>query len=307
MSEENSAVRPKRAAANANLHKVSISRIKKEMSDVSYLSDDLVITTLSADRNTTRDYPVSIDGFSAIVMMSGEATVSIDMNNYHIRPNNIVFFNPDSIIRTVKCSANAAAYVLAFSKSFVNEIQIDLATSLPVYMRFGKAPVLQATPEDVGEIRQLFQLIKAMLRSDKERYRHEIIRTLFTTAFYLITEINQREQPGELKPGRSEVLFNDFTALLQQHSKRERNVGFYAAQLNITPKYLSAVVKEVSGKTAARWIDESVILEAKTLLKYSGLSIQEIAYRLNFSTQSFFGKYFKQHTGFSPSRYKRKG
>ena len=75
MSEENSAVRPKRAAANANLHKVSISRIKKEMSDVSYLSDDLVITTLSADRNTTRDYPVSIDGFSAIVMMSGEATV----------------------------------------------------------------------------------------------------------------------------------------------------------------------------------------------------------------------------------------
>ena len=295
MSEENSAVRPKRAAANANLHKVSISRIKKEMSDVSYLSDDLVITTLSADRNTTRDYPVSIDGFSAIVMMSGEATVSIDMNNYHIRPNNIVFFNPDSIIRTVKCSANAAAYVLAFSKSFVNEIQIDLATSL------------QATPEDVGEIRQLFQLIKAMLRSDKERYRHEIIRTLFTTAFYLITEINQREQPGELKPGRSEVLFNDFTALLQQHSKRERNVGFYAAQLNITPKYLSAVVKEVSGKTAARWIDESVILEAKTLLKYSGLSIQEIAYRLNFSTQSFFGKYFKQHTGFSPSRYKRKG
>ena len=103
------------------------------------------------------------------------------------------------------------------------------------------------------------------------------------------------------------MLFNDFTALLQQHSKRERNVGFYAAQLNITPKYLSAVVKEVSGKTAARWIDESVILEAKTLLKYSGLSIQEIAYRLNFSTQSFFGKYFKQHTGFSPSRYKRKG
>ena len=66
------------------------------------------------------------------------------------------------------------------------------------------------------------------------------------------------------------------------------------------------MVKEVSGKTAARWIDESVILEAKALLKYSGMSIQEIAYHLNFSTQSFFGKYFKQHTGTSPSRYKRK-
>ena len=239
-------------------------------------------------------------------MMAGEATVSIDMQNYHVRPNMIVFFSPDSIIRTVKCSSNAAAYLLAFSKSFVNEIQIDLSTSLPVYMRFGKAPLLEVQQQDVDEIRQLFQLIKTMLRSDKERYRHEIIRTLFTTAFYLITEINLREQPGEQRQGRCEVLFNEFMSLLQQHNKRERNVSFYAKQMNITPKYLSSVVKEVSGKTAARWIDESVILEAKALLKYSGMSIQEISYHLNFSTQSFFGKYFKQHTGTSPSRYKRR-
>ena len=117
-----------------SLRKVSISRIKKEMNDVFYLSDDLVITTLSAQNNTTAEYPASIDGFSAIIMMTGEATVSIDMQNYSVKPNTIVFFNPDSIIRTVKCSANAAAYFLAFSKSFVNEIQIDLSTSLPVYM-----------------------------------------------------------------------------------------------------------------------------------------------------------------------------
>ena len=307
MADNIKATRTTREGGRENLRKVSISRIKKEMSDVFYLSDDLVITTLDAQNNTTSDYPASIDGFSAIIMMTGEATVSIDMQNYNVKPNTIVFFNPDSIIRTVKCSSNAAAYFLAFSKSFVNEIQIDLSTSLPVYMRFGKAPVLEVTPQDVDQIRQLFQLIKTMLRSDKERYRHEIIRTLFTTAFYIITEINQREQPGEIKQGRCEVLFDEFMSLLQQYNKRERNVSFYAKQLNITPKYLSSVVKEVSGKTAACWIDESVILEAKALLKYSGMSIQEIAYHLNFSTQSFFGKYFKQHTGTSPSRYKRKG
>ena len=226
-----------RESGRENLRKVSISRIKKEMNDVFYLSDDLVITTLSAQNNTTAEYPASIDGFSAIIMMTGEATVSIDMQNYSVKPNTIVFFNPDSIIRTVKCSANAAAYFLAFSKSFVNEIQIDLSTSLPVYMRFGKAPVLEVAPQDVDEIRQLFQLIKTMLRSDKERYRHEIIRTLFTTAFYIITEINQREQPGGIKQGRCEVLFDEFMSLLQQYNKRERNVSFYAKQLNITPKY----------------------------------------------------------------------
>ena len=286
--------------------KISISRIKQEMKEVYYLSDDLVILALDPN-SPSLGRPVSLDGFAAIVMMSGEATLSINLNEYLVRPNDVVVFTPEVAINVVGYTEQASAYMIAFSKSFVNEIQIDLATSLPVYMRFGKAPVLEVTQQDVDEIRQLFQLIKTMLRSDKERYRHEIIRTLFTTAFYLITEINQREKPDEMKQGRCEVLFNEFMTLLQQHNKRERNVSFYAKQLNITPKYLSSVVKAVSGKTAARWIDESVILEAKALLKYSGMSIQEIAYHLNFSTQSFFGKYFKQHTGTSPSRYKRKG
>ena len=286
----------------ANLKKVSISRIKQEMGDVSYLSDDLVITSLDARHNTTAEYPVAIDGFSVIIMIAGEAVVSIDMKEHQVRTNDIVFFNSGSIIRTVGSSDNAAAFVLTFSESFINEVQIDLSASLPVYMRFGRSPVLQASAQDVAEIRQLFQVVKTMLQSDKERYRHEIIRSLF-----LIIEINQRETHTEQKRGRSEVLFSEFTKLLEQYSKSQRNVGFYARQLNITPKSLSSAVKEVSGKTAARWIDESVILEAKALLKYSGMSIQEIAYRLNFSTQSFFGKYFKQHTGTSPSRYKRKG
>ena len=286
--------------------KISISRIKQEMKEVYYLSDDLVILALDPN-SPSLGRPVSLDGFAAIVMMSGEATLSINLNEYLVRPNDVVVFTPEVAINVVGYTEQATAYMIAFSKSFVNEIQIDLATSLPVYMRFGKDPVLHATSADVGEIRQVFQLIKTMLRSDKERYRHEIIRTLFTTAFYIITDLNQRERPANRPKGRGELIFEEFTSLLQRYNKRERNVGFYARQLNITPKYLSSVVKEVSGRTAARWIDESVILEAKALLKYSGMSIQEIAYSLNFSTQSFFGKYFKQHTGTSPSRYKRKG
>lgn len=290
------------------LHKVSISRIKKEMEEVFYLSDDLVISALDASNTAIADYPATVDGFLTIVMITGEATISLDMKNYVVRPNHIIVCSPDRVVRMVKCTHNASAYFVAFSQAFVNGIQLDLATSLPVFMRFGKAPVIVATQRDVDEIRQVFQLIKTMLRSDKERYRNEIIRSLFATAFYIMADLNRRDTSAPLvKPGRGEVLFDEFMTLLQQHSKHERNVSFYAERMNITPKYLSTVVKEVSGKTAARWIDESVILEAKTLLKYSGLNIQEIAARLNFSTQSFFGKYFKQHTGTSPSLYKRKG
>ena len=64
------------------------------------------------------------------------------------------------------------------------------------------------------------------------------------------------------------------------------------------------MIRNVSGRSAAAWIDEFVILEAKNLLKYSTMSIQEVAYALNFANQSFFGKYFKHHTSMSPSAYK---
>ena len=289
------------------LHKVSVARIKKEMKDTVYLSDDLVIASLAPLQNPSAEYPVILDGFTVLLMMSGEATIAVDTRNFEVGRNMIVILSPHSVIKTLKCSANASAYVLSFSKSFVDNIQIDISTSLPVYMRFGKNPCLQLSQRDVDEIRQLFQLIKTMLQSDKEQYRNEIIRSLFVAAFYIITDLNQRNLHTEYRQGRCEVLFEEFMELLGKYNRKERNVSFYASQMNITPKYLSSVVKEVSGKTAARWIDESVILEAKTLLKYSGMSIQEIAYHLNFSTQSFFGKYFKQHTGISPSRFKRKG
>lgn len=288
------------------LKRVSLNRIKKELDDVSYLSDDLIISLLTPESNRTSGQPVSINGFAAIIMMSGVAKVSIDLREYEVRPCDIVFFSPDSIIRTTESSADASAYLLSSSKAFMNDVQVDLSTSLAIYMRFGRNPVLHVTERDVEEIRQLFQLIKTMLSSDKKRYLNEIIRTLFTTIFYILSDLNQREHSNKAKLGRGEVIFDDFMDLLRKYNKSERNVQFYAEKLNITTKYLSAVAKEVSGKTAARWIDESVILEAKALLIYSGMTIQQIATELNFSTQSFFGKYFKQHTGYSPSRYKRK-
>lgn len=102
---------------------------------------------------------------------------------------------------------------------------------------------------------------------------------------------------------RIEILFDKFMLLLNTHHVKEHSVKFYASQMNLTANYLSGVIKEFSGKTAAQWIDEYVVLEAQTLLKFSGMSIQEIAYHLNFSTQSSFGKYFKQQTGMSPKKY----
>lgn len=289
---------------NSNFNKLSVSQIRNNVNDPFYFSDDLVIAYINP--RTVPLTATQIDGFVALIMMQGTARVTLGTESYDLKPNMMMYIHNDTVLRRVECSKDAGAYVVAFSQKFIADVPVDISTSLPVYLRFGKSPCIDLTDTDVAEIRQLFGLIKTMLRSDKEQHKSNIIQTLFTTVFYILSDINQRREV-HTKQGRCEVIFEQFTQLLQQHHKRERNVGFYAEQMNITPKYLSSVIKEISGKTAARWIDEYVILEAKTLLKYSGMSIQEIANALNFSTQSFFGKYFKQHTGYSPSRFKRKG
>lgn len=290
--------------ATSNFKTLSVPKIRSLVADPFYYSDDLVIAYINH-----RNAPLTatqFDGFVAMIVMQGTARVTLGTETYDLKPNTLVYIHSDSVLRRVECSHDAGAYLVAFSHKFISDVPVDISTSLPVYLRFGKSPCIDLTDIDVAEIRQLFGLIKTMLRSDKELHKSRIIQTLFTTVFYILSDINQRREL-HAKQGRCEVIFEQFTHLLQEHHKRERNVGFYADQMNITPKYLSSVIKDISGKTAARWIDEYVILEAKTLLKYSGMSIQEIANALNFSTQSFFGKYFKQHTGYSPSRFKRQG
>ena len=81
-------------------------------------------------------------------------------------------------------------------------------------------------------------------------------------------------------------------------------MAFYADKLCLTPKYLSKLIKQASGRSAPDWIDDFVILEAKNLLKYTDLTIKEIVYKLHVPNPSVFFKFFKAHTGLTPSEYR---
>ncbi|WP_289552909.1 helix-turn-helix domain-containing protein [Olivibacter sp. 47] len=107
------------------------------------------------------------------------------------------------------------------------------------------------------------------------------------------------------KVSRKEDIMLRFTKLVADNFKEERSVDFYAKKLFITPKYLSEVTKDVSGKTASAIIAEMVIMEAKSLLSIPSLTVIEVADFLNFSDMSFFGKYFKRYTGVNPTSYRK--
>jgi len=137
--------------------------------------------------------------------------------------------------------------------------------------------------------------------------RDRVLAALFAAMFhYVMGIIPKHTFVGQADvSNRTDELFNRFVVLLREHCRTQRSVEFYAAQMGITPKYLSKVIKQSSGQSAVEWIDSYVLLEARAMLKSSHMTIQQIAGELNFPNQSSFGKYFKHLTGMSPSEYQR--
>ena len=125
------------------------------------------------------------------------------------------------------------------------------------------------------------------------------------TFCYEVLNIYFTNQPVvPLPQSNKDVIFQNFMLSLFRFYRREREVGFYAGRQHLTPRYFSSIIKEKSGTGALQWIVQMVISETKQLLETSDLSVKEIAMTLNFPTQSFFGKYFKQYVGVSPKDYR---
>lgn len=253
-------------------------------------------------------FPCRIDAFIIGVGTEGETTTSFNLQEYTLRKDTLFVYSPNDIIQ-VHSDARFQAHALAVSTDFMGRLHIDFKQMMPLLMQFGSHPCVELTPDQSQTLRNFIALTEQEVRGSEGPFSQDIISGLISATIYKIGDILRRyldEHPEERFPvgSRAESYFRQFMALLDIHYKRERSVGFYARQLCVTPKYLTTLIKRISGKSVSEWIDSYVVLEAKTLLKYSDKSVQEIAYHLNFPNQSFFGCYFKRNTGVSPSQYK---
>lgn len=287
------------------IKRTSIEKLKN-LSGTSYYSDSLVITPLVSFKNLD-DITTLIQGVSIGVTVSGTAKIRINGKLCELRPNTLFIFNENTVIEQVKASIRSSGYMLTYSRSYLDSIHVDTQEVISIYHGFMGEPCMTVKPTEAEYINDLSKLMRSVLNDDSSAaVRDKVIGALFAAMFHYVMGIIQRRNSlgGEEVSNRADELFNDFISLLQRHCNAERSVEFYASQMGITPKYLSLIVKKKSGRNASKLIDEAVVYEAKRLLKYSGLSIQQIAQQLNFTSQSFFGKYFKQRVGVSPSRYK---
>ena len=190
---------------------------------------------------------------------------------------------------------------------FLKDINLDInalnATRFPQTQKH--TTIL--SDEETTLLRKYLDLIHLNTTNNTESvYIKNISRCLMASLLYQMMQFastrTSNDTPEQPQSRRMNYV-RDFMALVQQFHNKERSVGFYADKLFISPKYLSLIIKESTGRSAAEWIDEFVILEAKNLLRFSGKNIQQVAYELNFSNQSSFGKYFKHLTGMSPTEF----
>lgn len=255
------------------------------------------------------NYPCRINAFFIMICESGSADININLNEYRICENTILIHRPNNILQTIG-SNKAIGCLIGFEESLLQQIDINIRGLGPTLLQMLDRPVVHVTPQESRKLSELIRAIADEMTNAREQpFFEEILRNYFALFLYKLCSIiskDIKEQPSveSSAKSRNEEYFHRFMQELSLHYKSERSVGFYASRLCITPKYLTTLIKKVSGHSAADWIDRYVVLEAKNLLRYSSMSIQEVAYYLNFPNQSFFGKYFKHQTGMSPSAYK---
>ena len=247
-----------------------ISVPKIDLSSVkNYNTIDLIDTDFAILDNINNiplfDYPSIIETTVFALCLKGNCKITINLNEYNICPNDMILLMPNQIVMLCEKSDDVSGLFIVVSKNFSNEILPSTEDMLSVFFYAKESPKTTLNPN-----------------------------------------ITKKKIPEKsIRKSRKTEVFESFLKTVATHYKQQRSVTFYADKLYLTPKYLSCVIKEISGKSAGEWIDEQVILAAKALLKSSNMTIQEISVELNFANQSFFGKYFKQHTGISPKAYRK--
>ena len=248
-------------------------------------------------------YPCRLDAISILVCVNGKIDCNINLKKYTIEKNTIVICRNSDILQIIS-TQDIKAYAGLVSTDFINELKINFWQQ---NIHFSINPIIKnLNSNDLELINNYYNLFCSNIKTQRIETEN-IIKSLIQAFVYTIYSlVNGNELINkEHKPTHSEILLDKFLALVSKHHYTERKLSFYAEKMFLTSNYLSGEIKKISGKTAMDWINDYVIIEAKTMLKYSDLNIQEIAYQLNFASQSLFGKYFKKQTGISPKDFRK--
>lgn len=229
------------------------------------------------------------------------------MKYWKFAENSLHIILPDQTFQYHAISNDFSGVVFLSSIQFLSSFELNVKDLSNAFLHLRESPVMSINPVKQTFLRDFFSLLHGIARMHDNSYQLEMAKLLLQTFFYATTNFQYyRDYRDKANSSISRVdnYFGMFHDLLIKHYKESRKITFYANKLCLNPKYLATIIKEKTGKPASKWINDFVISEAKLMFNSTKMTIQEIGISLGFPNQSFFGKYFKHHTGLSPKEYR---
>lgn len=255
-----------------------------------------------------RNYPIKVTFTASIICLEGCMRFRLNLKEYEIKANDLLFIQFGDFGEFLSMSEDCRIIIAAFNNNNYQPTH-NPGLSISLQRIFSSNRICRLEIPMVNECVSIYKLMKSKIAQTDNKYRkgtlQGYVQVLLNNAYYYFETHLKQNLNHNIKSSRKEEIFNKFLAAVQKDYNCHRNITYYAGVLCISPKHLSQVVQQVSGKLAGEWIRDYVMLEAKALLKSRKFTIQQVADQLNFPNQSFFGRYFKQHAGCSPSAYQK--
>ena len=238
------------------------------------------------------------------ICLKGEGYVIINENKYNLTPGTLCIAFPGTIIQGFKQGEGFESYTLRIATDFLRDLNLPDASSIHLMMR--ENPCMVLNPEQLKGIIDICRMMQEKDARENHPFRNHMNAQMLHLLCLELAGLYAQHIPVKREPcTRQDMTFRRFLSLLATDITISREVQYYADKLEITPKYLTIITRQISGRSAANWITHSVILNAKALLSTTQLTVHEVSERLNFPNPSFFGQYFLRHTGMTPKEFRR--
>ena len=250
-----------------------------------------------------------------VICTDGKAQFDYDGQLIQLRKNDLFLYMAHSVASDFMSSPDFNCRQIWFTRSELSSINMYGEVSLADLAYLKQYPIVHLTDDDVKLLDDYFQLLCRRMRDRSPILYRDIVRSLVSTMMLEMLCMMRRDikqhtvsqDQEDTNPGFHKRLLADrFIHLVEQSDGRIRKVDDFAKQLNVTPKYLSTILKETINRRPSMMIEHFTMGAIERRLRFTDMTMQEIANDLNFANASFFGKYFKEHTGMTPLEYRKK-
>ncbi|HCV81653.1 helix-turn-helix domain-containing protein [Mesonia oceanica] len=254
--------------------------------------------------SSRRCMPPYRQGFYQIGLLSyvGESKLNLNTDWLTLEDYPLWFVVPGQVFSWVR-DEKMAGFNIMFRKEFLMNVVDNVIEDFP-FLKMSERSLLMLTKEEHDTLYFDAQRILSVFQNPHP-YQEKMLEGMLVSFLYYCKAVYERYKSTENHLTRAQVITQKFEILVDKMYVDTKNVSDYAEKLNITPNYLTTTVKKLTGKSAKDIIQERLLLESKSLLKFSGLDVGEIAYRLNFQEPTHFTRFFKKWSGTTPNKFRQ--